>query len=737
MTIKKLKSFKHDTIPANQMILRMVTMRAETINDESKSVEVVIASETPVERWDESRGDVFHEILSMDGVQFRNEKRQLPIVDSHDRSTVRNVLGSVRNLRIEGNELVGDAMFAADADSQNAFRKLRDGHLTDFSITAQPNESQSIRRGEVGIFRGAEVNGPATIVSRWTPSDASLVAAGADVNSTVRELFRAYQDVSKRITRMMTDDQKAKLVAMGMPADVVDLQAALDWLINKDAPAAEPIAMAEEVPAVVPAEEPIMSADTPVGTEEMKLAIGRALQDDAARRREIVALCSRANIERSFADELCNKNISLPIAREKVLELMINKPLGTSVAGERISVTASSEDKTTDAIRSGLIQRAMRSANVRTPAFTASEPAAEGYKDFANMDLFRIAETILQRGGINTSRMNRKDIAMVAMGHYGTINRMQIQRDAAWHTTGTFSNLMLDAASKTLRAGYEEAIYTHSIWSRQGASAPDLKALNRVMFSEFPNMEMVPENQKYPESRATDAKESYKVSKFGTSFTISWEAIVNDDLDAFGRIPAMQGAAARRTQNAKVYEVLTANALMSDGKALFATDHASGSNLQTTGAAPSETTLNAGYLAMALQKGLNATVALNITPRFLIVPRALEATALKLVQSTTPPTDGGSAVGTSGSSNLYGPGGGRQLTVVSDAVLDANSAIIWYLAASPSEVDTVELTFLQGEESPVLENEWDMTNDTWFYKIRQTFGVKAIDWRGLYENDGS
>ena len=43
-------------------------------------------------------------------------------------------------------------------------------------------------------------------------------------------------------------------------------------------------------------------------------------------------------------------------------------------------------------------------------------------------------------------------------------------------------------------------------------------------------------------------------------------------------------------------------------------------------------------------------------------------------------------------------------------------------------------TFLQGEESPVTDTEEDFDTDTYKYKIRQTFGVKAIDWRGLFRN---
>jgi hypothetical protein len=76
------------------------------------------------------------------------------------------------------------------------------------------------------------------------------------------------------------------------------------------------------------------------------------------------------------------------------------------------------------------------------------------------------------------------------------------------------------------------------------------------------------------------------------------------------------------------------------------------------------------------------------------------------------------------------------LTPIIEAQLESSSSTQWYLAASNSLIDTVEIAFLQGEEAPVLESEFDMKRDCYFYKVRQTFGVKAIDWRGLYRNAG-
>jgi hypothetical protein len=218
-------------------------------------------------------------------------------------------------------------------------------------------------------------------------------------------------------------------------------------------------------------------------------------------------------------------------------------------------------------------------------------------------------------------------------------------------------------------------------------------------------------------------------------FTVSWETIVNDDLDAISRTPQMHGNACARLVNRSVYQVLIQNATMGDNQALFSGSHASGSNFvaQGSGAAPNVTTLNTGFQRMMLQRGLNADAILGIQPRYLIVPAALSGTALELVNSTSY----NAANNNEGVKNIYGVGGPRQLQVIVEPQLDLGVATQWFLSADPSQVDTVEVTFLQGEETPQLDQEWDFDRDVYKYKVRQTFGVKAIDWRGLFSNFGA
>lgn len=756
------------TLARPRTIMRMVSIREKTANPKTKSVEVVIATENPVERVDPETEDVVREILAMDGVEFRGGKNQLPIVDSHDRSTVRNVLGSVRNIRVDGTELIGDAVFAHDADSQNAFRKLMDGHLTDFSITAEPRDVQVIQRGETQVIRGQEITGPAHYVSRWSPTDASLVAAGADETSTVRELLRAYK--IKRSGQMSLNSTiKKALIEHGMPDQIDDPTDALSWMLDQqraegdeeelpveeeeliesaedeeELPMAEEAAEEEEERAddeIVVDDEELDEEDEP----EVKERVKRALVTDRKRRREIVALCKKAGLQRSFADSLCNRGVSISRARVKVLEKMVkSKPIGTSAgAGDRIDMVSSRDDKFYNAVRDGIISRAMVGVS-RRPAFEGRKPTA-GYQDFERMGLRRIAEEILRRGGVDVNRLTPQQIAMVAMGHKPTISRMKysgiMRAGEAYHTTGIFPNLLLDAANKTLLAGYDEHPGTWQMWGRQAPSVPDFKEINRIRFSESPDLLVVPENKDYAEGPTSDYREKYVVEKFGRLFTVSWETVVNDDLDAISRIPAMHGSAARRTQNRIFYAALTANAAMADGVALF---HSTHSNLDASGAPPSVAELNAAYTAMRTQTGLDGSTIINVTPQFLIVPAALEATAYQLIGSIADPStttatneDAARAGFNSGTTNIYGPQGPRRLTVIAEPELDGNSATAWYLAASNSSIDTIELSYLQGEESPVLENEWNLLNDTYTYKIRQTFGVKPIDWRGMWKNPGT
>jgi len=105
---------------------------------------------------------------------------------------------------------------------------------------------------------------------------------------------------------------------------------------------------------------------------------------------------------------------------------------------------------------------------------------------------------------------------------------------------------------------------------------------------------------------------------------------------------------------------------MADGAALFHADH---KNLAGSGAAISVTSLGAARTAMRLQTGINGAI-LNIVPRYLIVPAALESDAETILAALARPDQ--SNPGVANAEFI------RNLELVVDPRLDADSATAWY-----------------------------------------------------------
>ena len=122
-------------MPANErptqpdMLFRSAQIIREDIDRENRSLPLILATEAPIQAYDISRMEVVDEVLRMDGMEL---PKQIPLVDSHERGSVVNVLGSIRDLRVEDGKLIGRAYFASDETSRNTFEKYADGHLTDF-----------------------------------------------------------------------------------------------------------------------------------------------------------------------------------------------------------------------------------------------------------------------------------------------------------------------------------------------------------------------------------------------------------------------------------------------------------------------------------------------------------------------------------------------------------------------------------------------------------------------------
>ena len=300
-------------------------------------------------------------------------------------------------------------------------------------------------------------------------------------------------------------------------------------------------------------------------------------------------------------------------------------------------------------------------------------------------------------------------------------------------TTSDFPYILAAVANKSLFLGWETAGETWPIWCNTG-TVNDFKTHTSVRVSEFSDLEEVPEDSEYKYGKRTEAQEQYKVVTYGKLGGISRQTIINDDLNAITTNMMGMGEAAARKIGDLPYAVLTANAAMGDGNALFVAAHGNFVD-NGSGGPPGIATLAAGILAMGLQKDLQGLRRLNIRPQFFIAPKTLEGLSEVFFRSDRFADSNTVATDSSLAASRVNPYSGNYFTRVYEARLDDDDVAAWYLAAQKGK--TVTVFFLGGQQAPYFETKAGWTVDGTEYKVRIDAGAKAMDWKGLYYNDGN
>ncbi len=364
------------------------------------------------------------------------------------------------------------------------------------------------------------------------------------------------------------------------------------------------------------------------------------------------------------------------------------------------------------------------------------KPSERGQK-FAAMSLVMMGRHYLAAlGAVDAMEVSTPRMAQLLLSPR-MLGQSYPQVAALAQSTGDFPSILANTLNKTLRNAYLDAPKTWPVWARR-VTAPDFKPLNRDILSESPSL--TPADDGAPINYVTlgDGKESYSLVSYNGGIKLTWKAVVNDDLNAFSRLPILQANAASRLEEDVAYAAITANAALSDSVALFHGTHA---NLVSTTAAktgPGVTSLANAEALMLKQKGPKGHARLELQPKFILVPTSLKASTEQFLGSSqllAIISTSSSAPQTVGQANPYS----GKFTVVSSTRLDDDSATAWYLLADHREgqIDTIELAFLEDEPAPVLRQETDFDSQDIKYAIRHTVAAKAIDFRGMVKNPGA
>lgn len=446
-------------------------------------------------------------------------------------------------------------------------------------------------------------------------------------------------------------------------------------------------------PTPTPTPDPV----APVITEEMRAQV---LAADTARRTAIASAfggfaAGHAELLRTCQDDPQCTEAS---AREQLLAALGDGSAPVNVPTARHPGHVTNGNIVGDSVRASI------SARVGHSEMEAGNP-------YNYMRLHELARASLEGRGISCA--DRNPMAMVGM--------------AFTHTSSDFGFILLDIANKSVLKGWEDAPETFELWTKKGQLS-DFKPSTRVGLGSFSSLREVRPGAEYQYVSVGDRGEQIVLGTYGEIFTITRQAIINDDLSMLTDIPRLMGRAAKGTIGDLVYAVLTGNPQLRDGKTLF---HADRNNLlKGSASALSVASLSAAKTAMRTQKGQvenGKPRTLNIRPEYVLVPVALEDTARQIITSE-------SVQGANTNAGIKNPIKDFA-QVIGEPRLDDVSAIEWYMAAGQGN-DTVEVAYLNGVDVPYIEQQGGFTIDGVATKVRIDAGVSPLDSRGLGKSLG-
>jgi phage major head subunit gpT-like protein len=285
---------------------------------------------------------------------------------------------------------------------------------------------------------------------------------------------------------------------------------------------------------------------------------------------------------------------------------------------------------------------------------------------------------------------------------------------------GNYSKLLEPGLRKIIFETYKEKPEQYSkflnVLSSKKAMETDLRMGGFGLF----NTKGTTDATEYEDPTATDTVQ-YKHVTFSKGFQVEKELVDDEQYGQINKMPKALGRSARATIETEAAKILNNAAVASPtnwkGEALISASHARLDGGTTTNAI-GDLALTEANLEIALKLGAEQIdergLKMQLNFDTLIVPRALEFTAMKIAESTLLP-------GTN--NNDINPMKGRFNIIVLDYLTDTNN---WFLQDSTAH----QLNFFWREKMN-FKTTTDFDTDVAKYKMRFRFSSGWTDHRGI------
>lgn len=432
----------------------------------------------------------------------------------------------------------------------------------------------------------------------------------------------------------------------------------------------------------------------------------RKMQETIKRMGDIAELCKQVGMD---AVEFIREEKSMDEVRSAAVQHMLKHgaPMTTKIKDDDKN---SFKESAVDALL-------MRAGN------KVEKPTEESYK-LRNMSLRDFAIECLARednGSVTELlRMSKDDLWNQLMGR------------SFYNPTAAFPAILDQTIKKSIVHQYNEIPTTFDLWCSKG-SVTDFKETrdHNYLIGGAGEFKLVPESGELKTSiPQTELLPTRKVNTYGTSFSMSRQAFINDDINFVSEIPGLYAKNAKRTINKQVYEILLNNPTITDGVNLFATAHG---NLVSTGSAPSIDTLQ-DMITMMLVQTDPFGESIMVNPKHIVVPIGYGFLLSQLLETTQIKVDGIGEL-TSNALNKYR----NTITVIEEGTINqlaGTSAAPWFMTSDLNSAKNIQVDYLNGQETPSIRRmespgqlgyHWDMWLD---------WGITVLDHRGIVKNPG-
>lgn len=411
-------------------------------------------------------------------------------------------------------------------------------------------------------------------------------------------------------------------------------------------------------------------------------AAERAQKAERERCENISSMCNQYGIEAKHRDAWIKNGDDMTTAYRAALEIIAerSKPKPNNpVPGEDES------DKRRAAFRDAILIRG---------GVTASG-IDQGARQFAHMSMRDMAcDMLIRSGEKNVMGMGNEEVYKRAL------------------TTGALPMLLSDVTQLSMQQGYEKANTTWQEWARIG-SLKDFRPTYRAEIGLDGNPVLIPENGEFTDADMAESENAVRLHTYGRSYSYTRQAFINDDLDVLTTIPAALGRKYSIHINQMCYKALTGATY--------------GAGNTGTAGAVSTTTISEALVKLAKQKNPLDGEYLRIPATKLLVPVAVQAAAAQFLASSADPNGKHAGV-----ANIYS----GAFKLISDVELDLASADAWYMMGDFPLGHGIEVDFLNGNQTPILESQVSFDTLGWKYRSYLDYGVTALDVIGIIKNAG-